>query len=200
MTQNKIFVITGAIASGKSSVCNILKKYNEIVISADEKASGIYDIMEVKEKVIKEFGTIILDENQEVDKSKLRRELFENPEKLSALNKITHPVIMDRVKKCVDKYSNNRVFVEIPVYFESKALIDDILDVDKVIYIDADVETRVNRLIKRSGLDRKEAEAFVRLQMPDSAKKLSSDIVIYNDFDMISLEEKVIDVLNFLKS
>ena len=132
MTQNKIIVITGGIASGKSSVCNILKKYNEIVISSDEKASGIYDIMEVKEKVIKEFGNLILDENGNVDKAKLRLELFENPEKLPALNKITHPVIMDRVKNCVDMYKNKRIFVEIPVYFESKALIDKVLDLSLI--------------------------------------------------------------------
>lgn len=198
MTQNKIIVITGGIASGKSSVCNILKKYNEIVISSDEKASGIYDIMEVKEKVIKEFGNLILDENGNVDKAKLRLELFENPEKLPALNKITHPVIMDRVKNCVDMYKNKRIFVEIPVYFESKALIDKVLDIYKVIYIDADVDTRVARLIRRSGLEKAEAEAFVRLQMPDDDKKKSSDILIYNDFDLISLEEKIIDVLNLL--
>lgn len=198
MTQNKIIIITGGIASGKSSVCNILKKYNEIVISSDEKASGIYDIMEVREKVIKEFGELILDENGDVDKARLRLALFDNPEKLTALNKITHPVIMDRVKKCVEKYSNSRVFIEIPVYFESKAFIDEIFDIYKVIYIDADKDTRVSRLIKRSGLDRKEAEAFVSLQMPDIEKKKNSDIVIYNDFDMISLEEKIIDVLNFL--
>lgn len=198
MTQNKIIIITGGIASGKSSVCNILKKYNEIVISSDEKASGIYDIMEVREKVIKEFGELILDENGDVDKARLRLALFDNPEKLTALNKITHPVIMDRVKKCVEKYSNSRVFIEIPVYFESKAFIDEIFDIYKVIYIDADKDTRVSRLIKRSGLDRKEAEAFVSLQMPDIEKKKNSDIVIYNDFDMISLEEKIIDVLNFI--
>ncbi|MDO5718491.1 MAG: dephospho-CoA kinase [Tissierellia bacterium] len=195
MIRNKIIVITGDLASGKSTVLKILKEFNNIVINTDDLARDIYGIIDVNIKTINLFGKDILDLSGKIDRKKLRDKLIENPDKVEKLNEITHPIIMKRVRNEIDKYEGEKVFVEIPLYFESKEIIEKFIEVDYVVYIRSSYDTRLDRLMKRSSLDKNSARKFMDLQMPEEYKKKNADYIIENNGNLSDLKQNIHNLL-----
>ncbi len=197
MTQNKVIVITGGIASGKSALCEYLKSKGYIVISADEKTGEIYDIIEVRDSIISNFGKGILS-NGEIDRQKLRQVLLLKPNSVKTLNAITHPIIAKSLAKDIKEYSGESIFLELPVYFESKEVIDKYIDINYVVYVYADAKTRLERLMQRSNISYDEALKFMELQLPDEIKIKKSDFVIDNSSSLTALEKNAEDLLKSL--
>ena len=77
-------------------------------------------------RVIKEFGPTILDETGKIDRDKVAAVIFSNPEKRSALNKITHPRIFKKIIKEIIrlkfKVKNPLVVLDAPLLYEAKIL------------------------------------------------------------------------------
>lgn len=197
MTPNRVIVITGGIASGKSTLCEYLKNKGYIVISADDKTSEIYDIIEVKDSIVSSFGDRVLD-GGEVNRSVLRSILLSNPSSVQILNSITHPIIAKRLANDIKRYSGETIFLELPVYFESKVIIDKYIDVDYVVYVYTDSVTRIKRLMQRSNLSYDDATKFIELQLPDEAKIKKSNFIIDNSSNKAALEQKAEELLKNL--
>ena len=85
------YVITGSIASGKSTVVNLLKERGFSVIDADVIAHEQLEIC--KGEIVREFGEQILDEAGRIDRKKLGAIVFNEPKKLKNLEQILHPKI-----------------------------------------------------------------------------------------------------------
>ena len=85
------YVITGSIASGKSTVVNLLKERGFSVIDADLIAHEQLEIC--KCEIVEAFGEQILDETGKIDRKKLGAIVFNEPKKLKNLEQILHPKI-----------------------------------------------------------------------------------------------------------
>src|SRR3954466_13815429 len=89
--------LTGGIASGKSTVSNMLKEMNITVIDADVEARlAVIKGEPAYKKIIAEFGDGILLENGEIDRQKLGAIIFHQADKRKRLNEITHPEVRRR--------------------------------------------------------------------------------------------------------
>ena len=87
-----IIGVTGSIGSGKTKVSNLFRKYGFKVINVDKFYTRIYkENKSLRNKIKNEFGT--------ANRAKLKKIVFKNPSKLKKLNKITHPIIINEVKK-----------------------------------------------------------------------------------------------------
>ncbi|MCH8329330.1 MAG: dephospho-CoA kinase, partial [Nanoarchaeota archaeon] len=87
-----IIGITGSFGSGKTTVANMFSKYGFKVINVDKLYRGIYNKNNsLKNKIKKEFGTI--------NRSEIKKIVFNDYNKLKKLNKITHPIIISEIKK-----------------------------------------------------------------------------------------------------
>lgn len=92
--------LTGGIASGKSTVSQMLKEKGFPIIDADMIAREILKIGEVAfNRVIESFGIQILNPEGEIDRKRLREIVFNDNEKLKTLNEITHPEILKRINE-----------------------------------------------------------------------------------------------------
>lgn len=185
MSQNKIIGLTGSISTGKTQVSNYLRDRGEKVIDADLIAREVVDLGPVKEKIKEAFGDDIY-KDDELDRKALGEIVFRDKEKRQVLNEIEHPeiyrIILEEIKN-----SKGRVFVDIPLLFESQHLNEKYgLDFDEVWLVYVNRETQVKRLIKRDRISRGYALEKINSQMSVEDKKIMADVIIDNSG---SLEE-----------
>lgn len=182
--MNKITVIglTGQSGAGKGEVCRILSEYGIKSIDTDEVYHGLLiPPSECIDELATFFGTQILDENGAVNRKVLASIVFasENQDKLEALNRITHKFILGETEKMIRMFENEgyrAVAVDAPLLFESG------FDkkCDTVISVTAPYETRLERIIKRDGIDRERAAARLRSQKSEDFYVEHSDYIISN--------------------
>ncbi len=179
MSQNKIIGLTGSISTGKTQVSNYLRNRGEKVIDADLIAREVVDLEPVKEKIKEVFGDDIY-KDDELDRKALGEIVFRDKEKRQVLNEIEHPEIYKIILEEV-KNSKGRVFVDIPLLFESQHLNEKYgLDFDEVWLVYVSRETQVKRLIKRDRISKGYALEKINSQMSVEDKKIMADVIIDN--------------------
>lgn len=179
--------ITGGIATGKSSVCNLLKLYGYSIIDADTIAHNTLYCLH--DKVVLAFGDGILDSNGNIDRKKLGEIVFSNPQKKEILQSILHPMIRNEIlsrAEQLERYSKV-YFVDIPLFFEVKER----YSIHKVLLVYTPKEIQLNRLIKRDGIDVDLALKKIHSQMDIEAKKLLSTYIVDNSKDLSYLQLQI---------
>lgn len=199
MSPSRI-VITGLIASGKSTVADILKEKGYDLISADE----------VNRELIKKGGkNYIAIKNEPIfapafdgdflDKKKLAELIFNDKEKMEKLNEISHTNIIAAINEMVENSKEDKVFIEIPLFFKIK----DRFPHDLVILVTASREVQIKRLMARDKIDYDFAIRKIESQDELEEMKKQSDIIIDNSGDIESLRrqiEKIIERGDFNES
>lgn len=191
MSPSKI-VITGTIASGKSTLCKLLESKGFIVISADEVNKSLLNPGAINYESIKksgEFDKAFI--NESLDKEKLGQIIFSDENKLKKLNKITHRNILNEIKKQIDLIDEKAVFVEIPLYFQMEVK----FDADEVWLVVADYETQIKRLMNRDNINLSYAKAKIESQRILINMKEKSDVVFDNSTSVENLNEKLEEIL-----
>ncbi|MEE9583974.1 MAG: dephospho-CoA kinase, partial [Candidatus Brocadiales bacterium] len=95
----KVIGIMGGIASGKTTVAEMIGSIGARVIDADKIGHGLLKTPEVKGKLVRKWGKEILDERGTVDRSKLSRLVFSDAEALRELNNTLHPLILEAIRR-----------------------------------------------------------------------------------------------------
>ena len=168
--------ITGSIACGKSTVSNYLREKGYTIIDADKLGHIALTSDEVKEKLKKSFGYIIL-ENNEISREKLGKLVFGNNENLKVLNSIVHPYIRKIILQLQEKHRDERlVFLDIALLFE--AGFEDL--VEKIIVVHVDEKIQLARLMSRNALSKEQAMFRIESQMSSNDKSKLGDYVINN--------------------
>jgi dephospho-CoA kinase len=194
--MKQIIGVTGGIASGKSNVCNIIEQEGYPVIDCDKitaelsvQGGLLYNV------IVKEFGEDFLLDNGDLDRKKLAKKIFNDSKSKELLDKITHPIIYEEVKKRLDKISDGLVFLEAPLLYESK--FDSICD--KIICVFLQKRLQVQRLMDREGIDEDYALAKIHSQMDLYMKKSLADFVIDSKGTFEETKLLVLNVINDIK-
>ena len=182
------YVITGSIASGKSTAINLLKERGFSVIDADVIAHEQLEIC--KCEIVEVFKEQILDEAGKIDRQKLGAIVFNDLKKLKILEQILHPKIKEEILSRATKLEclGQVYFVDIPLFFEKEDLYAEFKNV-AVIY--APKELLLSRLMNRNGLKLEEAKARVELQMDIKQKRKKANFIIDNSGDKENLEHEL---------
>ncbi len=191
--------ITGNIASGKSQVENYISQLGYKVIDADKIS---HEILNRDKEVILQVKNIFRDENifnpdNSVSRTKLAEIIFNYPEKKKEFEKIIHAKIKEKINEILNNTHNeNFIFISAALLFEAKWE----NDFDKIIFISAPLNIRLDRLIKRNGYNKDYALKRIMAQECEEEKIKKSDYIIVNDSDLKTLEAKTKSVLeNLLK-
>lgn len=183
--------LTGGIASGKSTVAQMLSELGAVVIDADKIGhEALHPGAEAWREVVAAFGRDILAQNNEVDRAKLARIVFSDREALKMLNRIMHPLMHEMVRQRIEALRREGVKV---VVLEATLLIEagwtDLVD---QVWVTISPETKViNRLVSEKGFTEEEAKARINSQTPISERAKGADVVIENDSDIDALRRKV---------
>lgn len=191
-----MFVIglTGGIASGKSTVSQMLAAKGAVIIDADKVGHEAFEPgTEAWREVVASFGQGILQPNGQIDRRKLGGIVFGNAEALARLNVIMHPKMQRLMAERLEALENQGVKVavlEAAVLFEAHWT----PLVDEVWVTVVPPTTAVQRLKERNGLTEEQAWARLRSQMTNEERIRLSDVVINTDCPL-SQEQQVVDKL-----
>lgn len=169
--------LTGNIASGKSVVRRMLEYLGAFGIDADGLAHrAMSPNAPAYRPVVEAFGRWILRADGQIDRARLGRVVFSDPEALRILEQITHPIVREVIGLLVRR-ARQRVVV-----IEAIKLIEDGLanDCDAVWVVDAPVEVRVERLMRDRQMSESEARMRIGAQGPQPEKLARATTVIDN--------------------
>lgn len=191
MSLSKI-VITGTIASGKSTLCKLLEEMGYKVISADEVNRALLEPGSKNFEAIKKSGEFNeAFKNESLDKKVLAQIIFNNPQKQKKLNQLTHRNILDEIENQIASLNEKVVFIEIPLFFQ----MEEKFDANEVWLVVANYETQLKRLIKRDNIDRSYAKLKIESQDQLLTMKEKSDVVFDNSTSIENLRNELENVL-----
>ena len=180
--------LTGGTGAGKSIISDFLKEKGATIIDADAisreitKEGGI-----ALGEIAEAFPGVITDGI--LDRRALGRIVFSDKEKLSLLNKITHKYIKKLTEDKIDE-AEGLIILDAPLLFEAgeEALCD------KVIFVTADDDVRIKRIMARDNLSFEDAKGRIdaRELLPIMEK---CDFVVENNGDKDKVIKKVSDIL-----
>ena len=184
------YAIVGNIASGKSVVEKILKASGFSTIDTDNIAQNVRNKFQNKIKnAFKDFDIL---ENNKISPKKLGAVIFDNKKMKKILEDIMYPEIKKEIKKFYKAHNDEKkVFVSIPLLFEAK--MEDFFD--KIIFIEANDDLRLKRLMKRNSLNRKDALKRMNSQMKQEEKFSKSDYVIHNNGEINDIKDALFKIL-----
>lgn len=187
--------LTGGIASGKSTVSNMVKKLGITVVDADEISRDVVEIGKpAYNQIVDVFGADILQQDHTLDREKLGALIFSNQKRREQLNKIVHPEVrkeMLRQVKKEKKQGSRAVVLDIPLLFESKLT----YMVDKTLLVYVDEQTQLERLMQRNGYAKAEAKLRIQSQLPLKDKRKLADEIIDNNGTIENTQTQVEVVL-----
>lgn len=180
--MKRVIGITGGISSGKSFVCSYINNLGFTVLDCDKISKELSKKdMPIYKKIIDEFGLEYLDSNLEIDRKKLGNLIFNNNEAKLKLNSISHPLILEELKRQIAGSNEKIIFVEIPLLFEAK--LEYLCDKIICVYLSRDIQ--IERLMRRDNIGEEFAINKVNSQMSLDLKKELSNYIINseNGFD-----------------
>lgn len=176
-----IIGLTGSIASGKSTVSEMLKNSGYPIIDADLVARQVVEPgSDTLEQIEQAFGRDVIREDGTMDRPKVGEIIFNDPAKRKVLNDIIHPAIRQKMLRQRHEYMTEgykTIIMDIPLLFESRLQ----HLVDKILVVSVTEENQFRRLVERNGFTEKEARARISSQLPMSVKEDGADAVIYNN-------------------
>lgn len=190
MKQSNIKIaVTGGIGSGKTTVCNLIKKIGYPVFSCDEVYAELINSGKLTERLVGEFGEENLTEGK-IDRRKLSACVFGDEEKLQKLNEITHPKIFEEMFSQAEAFSG-LVFFEVPLLFEGgyQNLFDE------VIVVLRRVEDRILSVKLRDNLSDEEVRKRIDNQFNYDIDNFAQYYVIHNQGKINDMAGIIHDIL-----
>jgi len=191
LPSTRIIGLTGNIASGKSTVAEMLAKKGATIIDADELSrDAVTPGSPALESIVARWGPSVLSADGTLDRAAPRKTVFNNRSELDALNEIVHPEVMRLRASEVEaaRMRGDRVIVAvIPLLFE-RHLADEF---DFIVLVDAPRDVRLERIVRDRGLEEAEAMDMIASQMPAELKRARANWVIENSGSMEDLASEV---------
>jgi dephospho-CoA kinase len=191
--------LTGNVASGKSEVARVWAEEGVPVMSADELArDAVAPGTPGLDEVVEAFGPEIVREDGTLDRDRLRRRVFADPEARRRLERILHPRIARLRDEWIGRLEEEGVEMavsEVPLLFE--AGLEAAFDVIVVVHAPEDLRRR--RLVEDRGLPPAEAERIMAAQGDPDEKRSRAHHVLVNDGTREELRRRAGELLARLR-
>jgi transcription termination factor Rho len=190
----RIFALTGGIASGKSTVCRLLREISPsiTIFDCDAVNRRLQSDPEVVEKIRAVFGDkAIYEPRQCLDRIFLRKHVFDNPEELKKLEEVLHPLIRSECAAALEEAKvegKSELFIaDVPLLFENGFDFGQELS----LLVASSRETQVRRLKQRSRFDDAMIDSILAAQMSVDEKILKADVVFWNEGPLTVLRMQI---------
>ena len=193
----RVIGITGGVASGKTTVSNILGELGAHIINADKIGHLAYEQgTSCYKNIVGHFGTTVVAENGDIDRRKLGAIVFSDSSKMAALNEIVWPEIRVLLISELDQInSESRSGGLVPIVaLEAAVMIEagwfDLVSDLWVVHVDREVAK--NFLIARNSLSSEEALKRIDCQISNDERCKHASKILYNNGDLENLHSQVL--------
>ena len=174
--------ITGLMGSGKSTALNFYKGKGIKTYDLDIEAKKLLKKdTRCYQQIIKIFGNEILNANQTINRKRLRRIVFNNKKQRVILNSIVHPELGNQISTLcnkLEKRGEKIIFLEGALITKQSKIGSSL---NYIIYIDAPKKVLNLRILKRDGIEAKEAEKLLLMQKIIEKNRKYADFTIRNN-------------------
>lgn len=191
----RVIGLTGGIASGKSTVAQVISGYGIAVIDADQLARDVVlPGSAALSRIVEVFGAAVLKDDGTLDRKMLGARVFSEAAARKQLESILHPAIKELAGERLEKLRRTGVpvvFYMAPLLIEAGA----VDRVDEIWVVYADSETQLKRIQQRDSVSHADAEKRLAAQLPMDAKAVYGRVVIDNRGSLEELRLKVEELL-----
>ncbi|MNU84427.1 Dephospho-CoA kinase [compost metagenome] len=172
-----VVAITGGIGSGKTTVANQFAALGIEVVDADLIAREVVAPgTPALAAIVNHFGAEMLTEQGLLDRRALRERIFSDPAAKSWLNALLHPIIRSEMLRQCAAVSSPYCLLVVPLLVENR--LTELAD--RVLVIDVDEATQIERTCRRDGVSREQAQAILASQASRSERLAMADDVLDN--------------------
>ena len=180
-----IIGLTGGIGSGKTAVSETFEKLGITVVDADLASRVVVEKGKpCLEEIAKHFGDDILNENDELNRAKLREIIFNSDSEKLWLESLLHPAIAEQIKDELNASKSPYTILVSPLLLETNQR--DFCD--KVLVVDVPIELQMERTTKRDGVSEDQVKSIIKSQINRDERLQLADEIILNEGSIEDLE------------
>jgi dephospho-CoA kinase len=188
-----IIGLTGGIASGKTQASNYLASLGIAVVDADVVARQMVEPgSQCLTAISERYGPQILQADGALNRAKLREIIFGDAKEKQWLNNLLHPVIREETQRQLAIASSEYVILVAPLLIENELT----KLVDKVLVIDVDEQTQLQRTCERDKVPLEQAKAILNAQISRQKRIEIADDIVLNDGSLTELENNLLTLHN----
>ncbi len=195
--KKPIIGIIGGVGSGKSTVAAEFAKLGCCVIDADKIVHDLLDKPQVQEQVIALLGNGILNPQGSLNRSKIAEIVFKDSGKLEQLNKILHPLVLQRTNELIEKYNSENQCLAIVLDMPLLVEVGWRPRCDRLIFVDCDDKIRENRA-KNKDFEKNHIKNRENFQISLDKKKSIADNTINNNSDFSALVRQIAEIFSYI--
>ncbi len=183
--------LTGSIGMGKSTVAKMFERSGVPVFDAD---AVVRQLQSPGGGLVEKIGELFPGTVRcgTLDRDCLAQIVLSDPNKLSALEAIVHPVVLEAREAFVDEHRQAPALIfEIPLLFETNSE----TEFDKVIVVSAPPKVQRARVLARPGMHEAKLDSILARQTPDEEKRRRADFVIDTSKDLSTTEARVREII-----
>ncbi|WIY81629.1 dephospho-CoA kinase [Propionimicrobium sp. PCR01-08-3] len=181
--------LTGGIASGKTTVGKLLAERGALIIDSDLLAREVVESgTPGLAAIVERFGASVLASDGTLNRQALGALVFADERARADLNGIVHPAVRQRRAELIAAAVDGSIVVSVIPLLVETGMQDDF---DKVIVVDLPVETQLERLQLRNGLDETDARSRIAAQATRQQRLSAADWVIENSGSYDHLRQQV---------
>ncbi|ALV05492.1 dephospho-CoA kinase [Roseateles depolymerans] len=173
--------LTGGIGSGKSTVAQALVSLGGCrLVDTDAISRALTQPGGAAMPIIAQrFGAGFVTADGALDRPAMRALAFQDPSARQALEAILHPLIGEETERqALLADPGQRVVFDVPLLVESGRWRQKL---HRVLVVDCEESTQVQRVMQRSGLDAAQVRAIMAQQASRAQRRSAADAVVYND-------------------
>lgn len=181
--------LTGGIASGKTTVANLLAEHGALLIDSDQLAREVVEPgTPGLAQVVTRFGEQVLTQAGSLDRQALGDIVFADAAARADLNAIVHPLVRRRRAELIAQAAADQIVVSVIPLLVETGLVDQF---DAVVVVDVPSQTQVARLVRRNDISPEQAQARLNAQASRAERLAAADWVVTNSGSRAELEAQV---------
>ncbi len=193
--RKPVIGILGGIASGKSTVAAEFAKLGCKVIDADKIVHSLLERKSVREEISASFGRAVFDATGEINHKKLARTVFTDADKLSILNGIIHPLVLERAERLMEQFIHQdqvkAIVLDMPLLVE----VGWAEKCNKLIFVACREDLRADRA-EKMGFDKNQLKIRENFQISLDNKVDLADNTVENNSDLSALVRQIADIFS----
>lgn len=187
----RLLGLTGSIGMGKSTTAKLFEEAGVPVYDADATVHLVYEGEAAPAMEAAFPGSTV---NGKVDRQKLSAMVVNNPEAMSRLEKIVHPMLRSHQQKFLsnaEKSGAPVAVLDIPLLFETGGE----SRVDAVVVVTTTPEVQRARILERENMTHDKLDAILARQMPDAEKRKRADFLVDTGHGLEPVRERIKEIL-----